>query len=277
MSSQPLIVIEGLYYHYDEETPALNGVDLRISDGAYLAIIGQNGSGKTTLAKHLNALLKPTRGRVLVDGLDTRSTTVARLARTVGYVFQNPDHQIFCPTVREEVGYGVRNLGLGPALSTQRIDEALALFGLQAHADLPPALLGFGLRRVVTVASVYAMRPRVFVLDEPTSGLDARSASELLQRLEALHHAGHTVLLVTHDMEIVAAHAPETLVMHEGRVLAQGPTRAIFSDANHLARAAITPPQVSRLAHRLTDLGLEAGVLTVNDFCRSYRRAVGEV
>jgi energy-coupling factor transporter ATP-binding protein EcfA2 len=275
MSAQPIIRIEGLHHQYEEGVPALDGVDLTIAEGAFLAIVGQNGSGKTTLAKHLNGLLKPTSGRVVVDGVDTAGVPVSRLALTVGYLFQNPDHQIFCATTREEVGFGLRNLGLAPEEVERRAEEALADFALTRYAETPPAVLGFGLRRAVTVASVFAMRQRILVLDEPTTGLDWRMANDLLRRVATLHAAGHTILLITHDMRLVAAYAPETLVMHEGRVLAHGPTREILAEAAAMRGAHLTPPQVTRLAQALAPHGLPGDVLTVDEFCRAYRAALG--
>ena len=186
-----VIVVQDLWYGYSGEVAALRGIDLEIEDGDYVAVIGQNGSGKTTLVKHFNGLLKPTRGRVLVKLetrnpkpetlVDTASLTVGQLAQTVGYVFQNPDHQIFCDTIREEFAFGPRNLGLPEAEVRRRVEEALARFDLEQYADRPPAVLGYGLRRKIGVAAVYSMRPRIFILDEPTSGLDWRSTVELME------------------------------------------------------------------------------------------------
>ena len=261
---------EALHYRYDAEIPALHGVDLEIPDNAFLGIVGQNGSGKTTLVKHLNGLLKPTSGRVWVYGVDTGPVSTAELAQTVGYVFQNPDHQIFCPTTREEISFGPRNLGLSPAEVGERTDEALATFGLEAYADVPPAVLGYGLRRKVSVAAVIAMRPRILILDEPTPGLDWRGAEDLMAHLGSLHAAGHTILLVTHDMRLVAEHTQQTLVMHEGRVLAHGPTRGVLAAVEALRRAEVTPPQITELGRRLADLGLRGDLLTVPEFCEAY-------
>ena len=274
MSSEPIVRISGLFHSYEEGVPALDGVDLEIADNALVAVIGQNGSGKTTLAKHLNGLLRPTSGRVTVAGQDTATTPVARLALTVGYVFQNPDHQIFSGTTREEIGFGLRNLGLGEEVIRERTAESLDVFGLAHCAEVPPAILGYGLRRKVTVASVYAMRPPVLVLDEPTNGLDRRSSDELMCLIADLHRAGHTILLITHDMRIVAEFAPETVVMHEGRVLAQGPTRDILTHARAMHTAHIAPPQVTRLARRLAPQGLDPDLLTVGEFCRAYDQAL---
>ncbi len=274
MADRPLILIENLHYHY-RDIPALDGVDLAIPDNALLAIIGQNGSGKSTLVKHLNGLLKPTSGRVIVDGQTTTNTTVAKLARTVGFVFQNPDHQIFAATTRDEIAFGLRNLGLEESAITQRVDETLSAFGLENYADLPPAVLGYGIRRQVSVASVCAMRPRILVLDEPTTGLDWRCATHLLRLVCEMHAQGHTIFLVTHDMRLVAEYAPHTLVMHEGHVLTVGPTRQVLKQVAVLERAGIEAPQAARLARRLSSAGMPADVLDVDGFCRAYGDIVG--
>ena len=201
---------------------------------------------------------------------------MGELARTVGYVFQNPDHQIFCPTTREEIAFGPRNLGLTPAEVAERTEEALEAFGLQPYADLPPAVLSFGLRRIISTAAVYAMRPQVFILDEPTAGLDWQSAHDLLDHMAHLNAEGHTILLVTHDMQLVAEYATEMLAMHEGRVLAYGETRQVMSQVEVLERAQIAPPQVTRLAWHLHPLGVRPACLTVKDFCAAYKEALAQ-
>jgi energy-coupling factor transporter ATP-binding protein EcfA2 len=271
MSDQVCIRTERLVYHY-EDTPALNGVDLVIANNAWLAIVGQNGSGKTTLVKHMNGLLKPTAGRVWVYGVDTTTVSVDQLARTVGYVFQNPDHQIFCATTREEVSFGPRNLGLDQGEIEGRTQEALATFNLTAHAATPPAVLGSGLRRLVSIAAVYAMRPRVLILDEPTAGLDWRSAVELMRHIGRLHAEGHTIILVTHDMRLVAEYVGQVVVMHEGRILAQGSPREAFQRTHELAQAQIRPPQVMQLGQRLAAWGLPNDLLSVDAFAAAYVR-----
>lgn len=267
---RPIIQVEGLHYSYGNGAPALAGIDLTIAAGDYAAIVGQNGSGKTTLVKHFNGLLKPTRGRVLVDGADTARRTIGELARLVGYVFQNPDHQLFCATTREELAFGPRNLGLGGAEVQERTEEALVALGLQAYAESPPAILGLGLRRQVAVASVYAMRPRVLILDEPTAGLDWRATLDLMALIGGLHQEGHTILLITHDMRLVAGFCPRTLVLHQGQLLADGPTRVILPQRELLAAAGLEPPQITALAGCLAPLGLPPDLLTVGEFCAAY-------
>lgn len=266
----PAVSARGLIYRYDPELPALEGVDLEIADNTYLGIIGQNGSGKTTLVKHFNGLLRPTEGRIEIFGRDASRASVGELAHLVGYVFQNPDHQIFCATTRGEIAFGPRNLGLGADRVRERVEDALIAFDLTAYADLPPAVLGYGLRRKVSIAAVYAMRPRLLILDEPTAGLDRRSADELMRLVDAMHAEGHTIVLVSHDMQLVATHCQQVLVMDEGRVLLEGPPEAVFAQGEALARASLAPPSVTALAQRLGDLGMPSAVLTVQAFCQAY-------
>ena len=270
MSEPPAVVVQGLYHRYDPEEPALEGIDLVLADNAYLGIIGQNGSGKTTLIKHFNGLLRPTAGRVLVYGVDTATVSVGALARTVGYVFQNPDHGIFCSTTRQEIAFGPRNLGLDEDEVLQRVEDTLRAFGLLEVASVPPAVLGYGLRRLVSIAAVYAMRPRLLILDEPTAGLDRHETQELMGRIEALHAAGHTIVLVSHDMQLVAEHCRELLVMDSGRVLLRGTPADVFARGEDLARASLAPPPVTALAARLSDSGLAPRLLTVQAFAAAY-------
>jgi cobalt transport protein ATP-binding subunit len=267
---EPCVAVRRLRYRYDDQTEALRGIDLNIEEEDFVAVVGQNGSGKTTLVKHLNGLLAPTEGAVRVFGRDTRSQTVGQLARQVGYVFQNPDHQIFSPTVREELAFGPRNLGLSSRQVEARVEEALARFRLADHADTPPALLGYGLRRKVGVAAVYTMQPRLFILDEPTAGLDWQGSQELMTLLNEMNAQGHTILLVTHDMRTVAQYARRVIVLHQGRLLLDGDPRTVFGDAEKLAQAGIEPPQITQLAQRLAPWGVPRDLLTVLDFCEVY-------
>jgi energy-coupling factor transport system ATP-binding protein len=188
----------------------------------------------------------------------------------VGYLFQNPDHQIFAPTVREEIAFGPSNLGFSARDTAQRVEEALALFDLEAFADRPPAMLGYGLRRQVTVASLFALRSPILILDEPTTGLDWANTRALLDRLHSLHQAGHTILLITHDMRLVAEQAECVLLLHRGQLLAQGATRQIFARPGLLAQVSATPPPVTRLSQELRPWGMNGDSLTVEAFYREY-------
>jgi len=266
----PAVKVEDLWHRYDDAPPALAGVNLSVEAGDFLAIVGQNGSGKTTLVKHFNGLLRPTHGRVLVGGQDTAGQSVGQLARKVGYLFQNPDHQIFAPTVWEEVAFGPRNLGFSEREVAARTTEALALFGLEDQADTPPAVLGYGLRRQVTLAAVWAMRPQVLALDEPTVGLDWRSSRTLMEEVTNLNRQGHTIILVTHDMKLVAEFARQVLVLDEGRALAYGPTRQLFQQEAILRQAFLAPPPITALARRMRSYGLKGDSLTVEEFYQEY-------
>lgn len=266
------IVVRGLWYQYAGDIVALRGIDLAIPHGAVIAVIGQNGSGKSTLAKHFNGLLKPTRGQVLVKGQDTRDCAIGQLARSVGFVFQNPDHQLFASSTHEEIAFGLRNLGLSSEEVARRAKEELERFGLVRYAEAPPALLGFGLRRKITIAAVVAMRPEILILDEPTIGLDWGSTRELIDLVLDFRRAGHTVLLVTHDMKVAAAFSDLTLVLHDGQVLLFGETRDVFRQTETLRASHIRPPQITELANSLRGAGMPEGVLTVGEFFEAYRQ-----
>ncbi len=261
---------QDLWFRYPDGPEALRGVTLRIEGGEYVALIGLNGSGKTSLAKQFNGLLRPGRGRVRVDGADTGSRSIAELARQVGYAFQNPDHQIFSPTVRDELAFGPRNLGASDAEVSARVEALLERFQLGPVADRPPALLGHGQRRKIALAAVLAMQTPALILDEPTAGLDAASVNELFELLDELHQGGRTIVLITHDLRRVAERAPRCLVLDQGQLHLDGPTRTILADAEGLAGAGLAPPAVPALCRRLTPLGFPPDRLTATEFCTAY-------
>jgi energy-coupling factor transport system ATP-binding protein len=255
------VVVDHLIFAYGDGTPALRDVSLSIPSGQFLVLAGPNGSGKTTLAKHLNGLLRPSAGRVMVAGQDTRTLRVPQLARIVGYVFQNPDHQIFAPTVREEIAFGLRLQGLGQDEVDRRVDEGLRRGALSEVADLPPATLGSGQRRLVTLAAVLATRPTILVLDEPTGGLDWRSRQDLMDRVSEFNSAGGTVILITHDVRAISECAGRTIVLRSGRILFDGPPAALFANRGVLAEARLTVPPAVRVAQRLVASGAVPGSL----------------
>ena len=265
------VVLEHVSYTYGDGTVGLQDVSLSLAAGEFVALLGPNGSGKTTLAKHLDGLLKPTEGRVLVERSDTRKTRVAELARRVGYAFQNPDHQIFAPTVKEEIAFGPRNQGLPAAIVAQRVAEALDRFRLTPHAHLPPALLGLGQRRQVALAAIIASQPQVLILDEPTGGLDERSKQELMEVVTAFNVLGRTIVLITHDMRLVAEYADRAIVLLNGRLLYDGAPRELFGRPDVLAQAGLALPPVARLAERLSAEGMAAGVLTLAEFVAAWQ------
>lgn len=271
MSDKPVIEVNNLSFSYEDGFQALKGVNLAINKGDFLAVIGQNGSGKTTLVKHFNGLHMPTAGQVIVDGTDTAKSSIGMLAKKVGLVFQNPDHQIFCSTTLDEIKFGPRNLGFTEQEVIERANEALSMFGLDEYANRPPAILGFGLRRKVTLAAVYAMKPEIMILDEPTAGLEWRSARELMEIALSLQAKGHTIILVTHDMRAAAAYTNKTLVMKDGQVLAYGSSREVFSMIDLLKQSFITPPQITELACDMVPYGLKGDILSVKEFFEAYK------
>jgi energy-coupling factor transport system ATP-binding protein len=248
---EPLIEVRDLEHRYPNGVVALTGADITIRTGEFIAIIGSNGSGKTTLVKHMNGLLLPTTGAVRVDGRLTTETTVKDLGLQVGYVFQNPDHQIFAETVSEEVAFGPRNHGVAEEEISLRVAEAIEAVGLVGREDEDPFAMTKGERQRVAVASVLATRPQVIVLDEPTTGLDYREQRLMMDLVRRLNAAGHTIICVTHAMWVVAEYAHRVAVMADGRIIADDTTRAIFAREEDLKRANLKPPQVVRVTNRL--------------------------
>ncbi len=244
------------YVYPTRAVEALKGVNLQIREGEFLALVGQNGSGKTTLAKHLNGLLKPTRGEVFFRGRPLGEIRRTEMARFVGYVFQNPDHQIFSNTVREEVGFSLRMAGMNPKAIEERVAEALAVVGLSGYEEEVPFTLTKGERQRVAVASVLAAQPQVIILDEPTTGLDYRHQRSMMEMLRDLHRRGHTVIIITHSMWVAAEYAERVVVMKDGRILLDAPTRAAFAQEQTLAEASLRPPPLLRLGNWLGTSGI---------------------
>ena len=269
--AQGIIQVRDVHFHYVPGRPVLKGITLDLAPGA-TAIVGQNGAGKSTFVRLLNGLLKPVAGQVLVDGVDTRQTTVARLARTVGLVFQNPSDQLFKSRVIDEVMFGPLNLGFSPAEARQRAEAALAELGLAGLEGRNPYDLGLAERKLVTVASVLAMGTRVVILDEPTIAQDQAGVRQLGAIVDRLAAAGRTVITITHDMEFVARHFQRVLVFQDGRVLADGPAAEIFGQPERLASAGLQAPQITRLGR---ELGLSSTILTVEAFVETIRSGQG--
>ena len=269
-TGEPIITIDNLHHRYGSGLDALCGVSLHIHAGDFVALVGKNGAGKTTLVKHFNGLLKPSAGSVMVDGHDTRSSSVASLSRVVGYVFQNPDHQIFCPSVREEIEFGLKQIGtLTPKEIDDRVASSLAFVGLEGSADRHPFTLGKGERQKLAVASVLAKEPKVLVIDEPTTGLDWDGAEKMMQLVQRLHRDGHTILIITHDMQIAADYAERIVVLQHGRVLADGTTEEIFAQPELLDRASLTLPPVAELSAHLRRRGIDIRCVTMQGMQRT--------
>lgn len=259
------IQVEHLDYIYQPlDVHAVKDVSFEIGQGEFVGLIGQNGSGKTTVLKNLLGLLRPTNGRVVVAGQDTRTTAVSEMARHVGFVLQNPDQQLFADTVEEEVAYGPRNLKLEKALVEQRVAEALQLVGLEGkRKEFPPAL-SKGDRAKVVIASALALDPSIVILDEPTTGQDYRGCHQIMQIAQSLYEQGRTVVFVTHHMALVAEYAQRVIVLSGGKVLLDDVTEGVFAKPEVVRQACIIPPQITELGQSLpAELGLPRNPLTV--------------
>lgn len=279
------IAVENLTYVYHPGTPwmhtALAGVDFVIEDGSCWGIIGATGSGKSTLIQHLNGLLRPTGGRVVVDGTDTsaRGADLHALCRRVGLVFQYPEQQLFAETVFDDIAFGPRNFGLDDHAVRRRVHEAAAVVGVGAELlTRSPFALSGGQARRVALAGVLAMQPRVLVLDEPMAGLDPLGRQQILGLIRRLHRdEGLTVILVSHSMDDIAGLADQVLVLHGGRVLMQGPPRAVFSRAAELEAVGLGVPAPAELVARLAARGwsLPAGAVTIDEAVQAIAAALG--
>ncbi|ABZ83781.1 cobalt abc transporter, ATP-binding component [Heliomicrobium modesticaldum Ice1] len=268
------VIIEArrLRHAYRSGREALQGVDVTIGAGEMIALIGRNGAGKTTLTKHCNGILKPTAGTVLVAGQDTRNVPVARLARTVGYVFQNPDHMLFHETLFDEVAFGPRNLGMTGADVTARVEAALSAVGLAGFRDSDPAFLSRGQRKRAALAAVLAMETPVLIVDEPTGGQDYREARQIMAILQQLNRRGHTVLFITHDMDLVHEYAHRVLLLNDGRITLDAPPAELFRHEAALQAAGLRLPLAAALGRRLAPFGVSPSVDSVDALAAAVAR-----
>jgi energy-coupling factor transport system ATP-binding protein len=245
------ILITELHYTYPNGVKALNGISLTIEAGEQVAIIGQNGAGKTTLVKHLNGLLQPTSGSVRIGDWDTTKYQVARLASRVGYVFQNPDEQLFTRTVQQEVSFGPKNLGFEAGKVEALVDNALALTELNAFKESNPYDLSPTWRKMVALASIIAMDTPIVIFDEPTTGQDAANIARMANVITTLRERGKTIITITHDIDFCAENFERVLTLSEGKVLLDGPANKVLGQEEILAQTYVDPPQLTRLGLRL--------------------------
>lgn len=258
------IQTEGLTYRYGIGTPfektAVDHVDLEIEAGSFVGIIGHTGSGKSTLIQHLNGLLRPTEGKVLLDGVDiwADKSKMQQMRFRVGLVFQYPEYQIFEETVAKDIAFGPRNMGLAEEEVQARVRETAAIVGLSEEIlKQSPFLLSGGQKRRVAIAGVMAMRPEVLILDEPTAGLDPRGREEILQEIQAYRNqTGATILLVSHSMEDVARHAKKILVMNAGKVFCYDTVANVFRRSQELQAIGLAVPQITRVCDALRARGV---------------------
>jgi energy-coupling factor transport system ATP-binding protein len=251
-----MIEVKGLYFSYDRKE-VLTNINLEIHDGEFVAIMGENGAGKTTLVKHFNGLLKPNKGKVIVNGDSTKDTTVAALSKNVGLVFQNPDHQLFSETVFEEVSFSMRNFGYSEETIRKRVNFILETLDLSSYADTSPFMLSGGERKRVALASVLVSDPKHIILDEPTIGQDYHQKDKLRNFIVQMNSQGRTVIIVTHDIEFVVDCKPRVTLLSNGSVLADDSYESIFSNNDLIDKASLMSPQISLLMSSLKDLNFD--------------------
>ena len=259
----PIIEVKDIYFNYSnysnqegEPTAALNGVSLTVYEGEFVVIIGHNGSGKSTLAKHLNALLQPSSGDVIIKGMNTKDENkLWNIRQTAGMVFQNPDNQLVATIVEEDVAFGPENLALPPEQIRQRVDQALLAVNMSEYAKSAPHYLSGGQKQRIAIAGVIAMRPEIIILDEPTAMLDPSGRKEVMDTIHYLNkHERITIVHITHFME-EAIGADRVVVMQEGRIALEGPPREVFSHVTMLKKIGLDVPQIVELAYELNQEG----------------------
>ncbi len=271
-----MIEAKDIYFTYPNGVQALRGSSLTIKNGEFLAIMGENGAGKTTLVKHFNGLLKPTKGTVEIDKTKTTEVSVATLSRKVGFVFQNPDHQLFSETVEEEIAFALKNFGFEEDTIERRVTWALNLLDLGEYRKTSPFMLSGGERKRVALASVLAWNPKILILDEPTIGQDHQQKEKLLQFILQMKAQKKTVIIVTHDVEFVAECSPRVALMNQGRIVADGAAEKVLTTPEILTQASIVPPQITQIFLKLSDHKLPREIIDVYEAQETLLKALEE-
>lgn len=251
-----MLELKNVNFAYKTQAPVINNVSLTINRGEFLAIAGRNGSGKTTLTRLIMALKKPSAGEILLEGQPTKKSGPADIARNIGYVFQNPDRQIFRDTVIDEISYGPEQLGYSPQLISELVNQALEATGLRELSNAYPPSLSRGQKQRLAIASALAMQPKMLILDEPTSGQDGRERNQLMQLLTKLNRQGLAILLITHDMDLLAAYANRVVVMDNGTKAFDGSISELFKDARQLKKWGLTEPTSMNISLSLANYGI---------------------
>jgi len=267
------VEVKNLTYAYPgTSAPAISNMNFSIPKGQFVGIIGQNGGGKTTIMKCLVGLLKPSRGEIYLENKPLTGQKVGDIATQIGLILQNPDTQLFCMSVEEEIRFGLENLKLEPEEIERRTEESLKITNLGEYRQLYPFKLSLGDRRKVAVASIVAMRPQILIFDEPLTGQDYKGRYELVNLAAELHQAGHTVIMISHDMELVARYTQRTLVVGKGQLLLDSPTRDVFDHVSLLRGTFIEPPEIIRLAQELRGCGLQSGLLSIDQVTEGIQK-----
>jgi len=262
------ISVEHLTFRYPSGHEALRDVSLAIETGRIVALIGKNGAGKTTLARHFNGLLKSTSGKLMVRGVDPSKQSASQMAREVGYVFQNPEDQLFGSSVFEEVAFGPENLGMGEEQIKRQVETSLSTVGLLSYVSEHPYNMTYGQRKMLCLASVLAMDTNIVIMDEPNAGQDYQGLRLLGSILQQLRRVGKTVLIISHDMEFVATYCEDVVLMCDGRIIAHDPPKRVLSDQSKLELSGARPPQITRLALNLCTQGIRSDIITVEEMVK---------
>lgn len=263
------IEIKDLRFTYPTGLEALRGISLNIEAGEQVAIVGQNGAGKTTLVRHFNGLLQPTSGEVKIGDWDTRNYSVAKLAARVGYVFQNPDDQLFSRDVKTEVAFGPKNLGYSNEQVEAQVKEALAMTELSAKTETNPYDLSPAWRKMVAIASIIAMDTPIVIFDEPTTGQDAANIARIANVIRVLRGRGRTVVTITHDIDFCAENFERVIALSQGQILLDGKANEVLGQEDVLAQTYVDPPQLTRLGKRL---GFKETVRNEDEFLAALRK-----
>jgi energy-coupling factor transport system ATP-binding protein len=266
-----IIEVKDLSFSYIKKQPVLKGINLQIHQGDFLALVGQNGAGKTTFCKILTKLLAADKGKVTFKGEEINKFSHVQLAKHLGYVFQNPDHQIFSSSIKEELEFGLINQGLDEAERNERIKKVLNIVKLDKPLTTHPLNLGRGERQRLAVASILVLELEALIIDEPTTGQDWQGTLNIMDLIKDLNRQGHTILIITHDMRLVAEYCNRVVVLNKGAILADETPRQLFTKPDLLKEARLRPPQISRMAHQLAEQGVPRDIIDVEELLAAVK------
>jgi len=276
--TKPIIQTGNMCYTYPDGTEALNNINMEIKEGERAAIVGSNGAGKSTLFQHFNGILRPTSGLIKIDGekINYKKNELIKIRNKVGIVFQNPDDQLFAPTVAEDVAFGPMNLGLPIDEVDKRVEESLEMVGMSGLGKKAPHHLSGGQKKRVAIAGILAMKPEIMVLDEPTTGLDPKGVDQVMNILYKLNQEDMSIIVASHDVEMVTQFADKIFVLHQGEIIGQGNPEEIFNDYETLKKAHLKPPKSAELLRSLRDNGLSVNIkLTVGEAYHEILHSLG--
>ncbi|MDD2643091.1 MAG: ATP-binding cassette domain-containing protein [Methanobacteriaceae archaeon] len=275
--SEPILETQDLTFTYPDGTQALKNINMSINKGEKVAVMGANGAGKSTLFSHFNGLSQPTSGIVKINGEEMKydKKSLLKIRQKVGVVFQNPDDQLFAPTVQEDVAFGPMNLGLDLNEVDKRVEKSLKMVGMEGFEEKPPHHLSGGQQKRVSIAGIIAMDPELMIIDEPTAGLDPQGVDQVLTILNHLNEKGMTLLVSSHNVELITEFANKIFIVHDGEIINEGSTNDVFSNHEILKKAHLRPPKASEILHKLQKEGLnvQPNKLTTQEACDEIIKA----